>query len=306
MFETRDPDELMETVAQAMVPPNVDKRGTGKFASQLQLANLGPVGTMIISIRNADVLLAPGSGQYFLNVPIGGTFETDQGMFSAAPLPDRADITAPGRPFHLKTDSTTCLVFRFDDDWRQDLNSRLADGQPSTKSECDGVLDTRAPLGRQIMHGANLIWSDIRSDGLTGEHRTAATQELATDLLLAMRGAGTTTKPPHDPTPAALDNLVDWIHDNLCGPISRADLCDVSGLHVGTLTRGMQQRFGVSPMQYIREQRLDAIRQVLLRSCPEETSVTRVAEDFSVGHLGRFAHAYRQRFNERASDTLRR
>ncbi|MGI9327045.1 MAG: helix-turn-helix domain-containing protein, partial [Pseudomonadales bacterium] len=70
--------------------------------------------------------------------------------------------------------------------------------------------------------------------------------------------------------------------------------------------RGMQLAHGVGPMQFVREVRLDAIRQALLCGRPEETSVTRIAEDFGLSHLGRFANAYQRRFCERPIDTLKR
>jgi transcriptional regulator GlxA family with amidase domain len=59
-------------------------------------------------------------------------------------------------------------------------------------------------------------------------------------------------------------------------------------------------------MQYARGRRLDDVRQKLLTSDPATTQVTSVAMDYGFWELGRFAQAYRGRFGERPSETLRR
>jgi AraC-like DNA-binding protein len=62
-----------------------------------------------------------------------------------------------------------------------------------------------------------------------------------------------------------------------------------------------------TPSAWFKQLRLEAVRNALLRLCPEGTTVTQVAMD--VGgffHLGRFAGEYLAMFGEHPSDTLRR
>lgn len=264
---------------------------------------------MILSANNLKMYAGEGRVYTSVYLPLSGEITTDHGTFHAGVVPDSADITSGKLPFRLNSAATTTMVLRFDDSLLQESAARLEGCRHSTDLNFDGVLNLRSRRGRTFFHRANLLWSAIQSNELDeANNKRAVELELACDFLLAAKVAGETALDEHHdkPNTAAIQRAEDWILDQLAEPISRADLCEISGLHVRTLTRGFQLLHGVGPMQFLREQRLDAIRQILLRSRPEETSVTRIAEDFGMWHLGRFAHAYRLRFHERPIDSLRR
>lgn len=89
--------------------------------------------------------------------------------------------------------------------------------------------------------------------------------------------------------------------DMLC----MADICAAVGVARRTLNLACWEFLGQGATQYARARRLEHVRDTLLASDPDTTQVTRVAMDFGFWELGRFAHAYRIRFGERPSDTLR-
>lgn len=78
---------------------------------------------------------------------------------------------------------------------------------------------------------------------------------------------------------------------------------------IGVSTRGLFEGYrkyrGTSPMQHLRQVRLDAAHAKLSEPDPAAT-VTDVALHCGFTHLGRFAACYRQRFGELPSTTLRR
>lgn len=88
--------------------------------------------------------------------------------------------------------------------------------------------------------------------------------------------------------------------------LSMSDICAAVGVARRTLNLACLEFLGQGATQYARARRLDHVRDALLASDPNTTHVTRVATDFGFWELGRFAHAYRVRFGERPSDTLRR
>ena len=52
------------------------------------------------------------------------------------------------------------------------------------------------------------------------------------------------------------EELVDWIRQNCCDPLSLADLESISGYTGRSLQRVFQKRFGCGPMQFLRKERL--------------------------------------------------
>src|SRR6516225_2940411 len=77
----------------------------------------------------------------------------------------------------------------------------------------------------------------------------------------------------------------------------------------GVAERSLQRHFrrfvGQTPMEFLRAERLDQVRQSLL-GAPPQADVTRIAGRCGFNHLGRFAAWYRERYGESPSATLRR
>ena len=72
-----------------------------------------------------------------------------------------------------------------------------------------------------------------------------------------------------------------------------------------TLHDAFRRRFGTSPAAHVRALRLQAAREALLGADAELTTVARIAAEHGFAHPGRFAVAYRRRFGESPSATLR-
>jgi AraC-like DNA-binding protein len=88
--------------------------------------------------------------------------------------------------------------------------------------------------------------------------------------------------------------------------LSLPDLCAEVGAAERTLNLACQEFLGEGAMQFARARRLDHVRAALLASDPGATRVTEVAMRFGFWELGRFAAAYRLRFGESPSETVRR
>jgi transcriptional regulator GlxA family with amidase domain len=95
------------------------------------------------------------------------------------------------------------------------------------------------------------------------------------------------------------------MHAHLDQPITLADLVSASGVPGRTLLKHFENRWGMSPMRYLRKARLEHAQAALLRAEPGDT-VTQIAMSLGFHHLGRFASEYRRRFGESPSETRRR
>jgi len=87
--------------------------------------------------------------------------------------------------------------------------------------------------------------------------------------------------------------------------LSVDDIAAACGLHVRTLYRSFASEYRLTPKRYLLQYRLDRIRAALLVA-GQGATVTTIAVDHGVTHLGRFARAYTLSFGEPPSATLRR
>ncbi|KWK16419.1 AraC family transcriptional regulator [Burkholderia stagnalis] len=101
-----------------------------------------------------------------------------------------------------------------------------------------------------------------------------------------------------------MDALLEFIHARLCAPISLEDLARAAGVSLRTLNVLCRRYHGATPMELLRNIRLDAARVQLLTD--PMASITDTALTFGFGHLGRFSAYYSARFNELPRDTQRK
>jgi transcriptional regulator GlxA family with amidase domain len=101
-----------------------------------------------------------------------------------------------------------------------------------------------------------------------------------------------------------IDELIVWIQGNLDRPLSMADLEARSGYSQRSLRNAFHERFGCAPVQWIRRQRLQGVRQRLLQPLPED-SVSAVAAAFGYGHLSQLSQDFQAAYGMRPSELLR-
>lgn len=97
----------------------------------------------------------------------------------------------------------------------------------------------------------------------------------------------------------------EFIRANAGEALTLQDIARAARVSIRTLTAAFQAYRETSPMRYLREVRLDAARQDLMRADTGST-VSDIALRWGFGNLGRFSGDYRRRFGERPSSTLRR
>jgi AraC-like DNA-binding protein len=109
------------------------------------------------------------------------------------------------------------------------------------------------------------------------------------------------------PSSRMVDRVLELVHSAWETPLTVADLADVAGVSERSLYTAFQQQLGASPMAYVRRHRLERAHDELLGASPNgRTTVIGVALRNGFTHAGRFAAAYRRRFGESPSETLRR
>ena len=97
-----------------------------------------------------------------------------------------------------------------------------------------------------------------------------------------------------------------FIEEHYCEAVTTESLCLVTGASARSLQRCFREHFDLTITDYMKMVRLNAAHRDMAATHPSENSVTSIAMRNGFTHLGRFSSAYRGRFRESPSETLRR
>jgi AraC-like DNA-binding protein/tetratricopeptide (TPR) repeat protein len=109
---------------------------------------------------------------------------------------------------------------------------------------------------------------------------------------------------PGRPLPRDVKKAVDLLRGDISRPWRIADIARLCGVGRRTLEKHFRRFAGCAPLEFLLAERLERARRKLVRA-PPDTSVTEIAVECGFNHPGRFALAYRDRYGESPSETLR-
>ncbi len=108
---------------------------------------------------------------------------------------------------------------------------------------------------------------------------------------------------PGEPNRAFAD-LLEWIRAHLHRPITLSELEQRSSYSRRSLQYLFRRRFDCTPLQWVKRQRLEAVRRDLLKAQPGDT-VSRIARRHGLHDLSACAEAFRREFGLTPSQLLR-
>jgi AraC-like DNA-binding protein len=103
----------------------------------------------------------------------------------------------------------------------------------------------------------------------------------------------------------ALNRACDYVDAHLTASITLTRLEEVTECSARALQLAFQNRFGCSPLAWVRRRRLEQVRAELL-AAGETTSIRDIAARYGFRQEGHFARSYRLQFGELPSETLAR
>ena len=106
------------------------------------------------------------------------------------------------------------------------------------------------------------------------------------------------------PSREKIARLCEYLSGNLARPISLTEMEKMSGLSARVLQYTFQNAFGVRPKEWLRKQRLHAIRALLMKPT-QQFKLTSLAYDYCFASPSDFARYYKQEFGELPSETIR-
>jgi len=106
------------------------------------------------------------------------------------------------------------------------------------------------------------------------------------------------------PSPRHVRRAIDFMQANMARPIALADVVRASGASARSLQSSFRRFKESTPMNYLRQLRLNAVR-VQLLDVRSRDSIASIAQRWGFTHIGSFSSAYQQAFGELPSETYR-
>ncbi|MEV7806969.1 AraC family transcriptional regulator [Microbispora sp. NPDC088329] len=313
-LHTHDVDEARTTVGNALGAHGL-RPVNPKITLDARMNGITFDGTGLYSLGyGTEVLITPQPLDRYLlvEIPLAGAAEVSHGRERIVSTPELASVLSLTRPMTMRwAPGHVQLVTRFDRAALEAHLGKLIGRTPRRPLTFSLGMDLTRPAARSWLAVVDLLRREAETGGAMLEQPVALRQLeglLMTQLLLAQPSNYSEALSEGQPraAPTVVERAVDLIEARAAEPLTVEEIAGAVGVGVRALQEGFRRRLETTPMKYLREVRLDRVRAELAAANPCTTTVTDAAYRWGFVHLGRFANAYRRRFGESPSETLRR
>jgi len=300
-LSTDDPDQFSELLLPVTPELNISATGRG-FRASAKLSPLERISLFLPTATNARVRKQAVEGIYTLNVPLNEPLECRIAGRYQAVEPGTAYFAGPGNEVDLRTGQGTSTL-------AVNIAANLMDAHYPGLEPADAepeVFSLASPAGRRLFRTLSALWGEVLRAPLPKraklDFEDTLVEALAQTLLPEEDGSmGRITN-----TKQILDRAKAYINAHLGDHMAVPDIAWAAGTSNRTLHRVFLHEEGITPMEFVKHERLNATRRALFAADSEGTTVTDVAFAHGFYHLGRFSLQYQMAFGERPSATLGR
>lgn len=312
-FQTRDLDEARNWGTRVFC--DADLRLTdSRRAVNARMYHRNLNGLSVVRMTyGADVKIEPGPLDtfYLVQMPLYGSERILCGGATTVSTPAVGSVLNAHCPIVIgHSDRTEKLCLRIDRELlerhcRQHLGCSLNQG-----IEFDTAMPLETAAGQRWMCTMNWLLGTLQTDtSLLSPLLTAQIEQMVVSVLLTCQPHNYTRALSEDSktvAPAFIKRSEHFIEERAHEPITIGDIAEHVGVSTRSLFSGFRKYRNTSPMLYLKEVRLNRVREQLLRGQFGRTTVTAVAYQWGFGHLGHFTTDYKRRFGESPSETLAR
>lgn len=278
-----------------------------RFRANIEMRMLQKVGLFTIAADSFSAQKAPKQDFYGFTIPLYVPFTVSEPGHEQIFGRSSAHMLSPGRPFFLQS-KRKChfMVCNFFVDsleaYRETMLQETSASQELIKPHVNLLSSAGSGLFRTVVR----TWVALGiEDSSVSE---IALQEMEDDLLanflLLAEDSQSLEREAALPAENVLKRTEDYICANLDTAITRDELANTAGVSIRSLSRAFEKQYGLGPMAFLRQRRLDACYSQLRGSEPGAITVTEVAMSYGFGHVGKFAITYKKTFGESPSASL--
>ena len=187
--------------------------------------------------------------------------------------------------------------------------SELLDAPVGKKLELSAVMDRGSSAIAKISTTSTLLWTSLAhapENVASVKFAELMFQSLTTLLLESVphNYSAALARPVAPAIPRHVRRAIDFMVANVSMQITVADIARESGCSLRSLHLGFQQYKGTSPLQYLRQIRLEGVRRALIGDV-DQSAISQIAQQWGFTHMGRFAALYKEAFGQSPSETVR-
>lgn len=298
-FDTSDPGQFVESL-RPVTPPFAVVPTRAEFSARVRMLACPGLGLFTAKLHNGNVLVDELRNTYSINIPLGTGIDWRIGGKRRELALGTAAVGMPSEELDLQFHGRVpLLVANVDADL---VRTYLGEDQPSVPRE----ISLRSSEGARLFRILNLYWTEgARAESALGtEVVLEQMQQFVVESLLSAMPLDSVRASARPEANRILILATEYIQETLCGSMTVASIAEAARTSSRTLHRVFLDRTGLSPMAYVKRERLNAARKRLLGADPGETTVTQAAREHGFAHMGRFSVAYRDVFRESPSETL--
>ncbi len=309
VLRTNDLDEARARVAQTFCDHRLD---LGQRQQALSVT-LNAVQGKHISVNylayGADVAVNPGYlGDFYLfQLPLSGRALVRHRGEEMIAHTGAGTVLNPDRRAVLRWDATCRqIMFQIRRSHLEEVARSLTGVPLPGPVRFDTAVDFSTPGGRilyrSFMTCAAAIERGTLFHGPSSSMDTQVEFDLVQHLLLHQQSniSHILARSRQTPKPREIRRALDYMHANIAEQITILDIAQAAQVNVRTLQLGFWRTFGLTPMQVLRNARLDTAH-YLLTARQDMLTVSDAAYTSGFSHLGRFSSYYRARFGHAPS-----
>lgn len=309
LFASSDLDEVRSMVGRVMKPHRLDLTGQGeRLDARMHYTSLGDLSVSRLRYGSA-VQIEPGSlDSFFLvQMPLYGMARIESGAQHIDSSAELASVLSPQEATRMTWMAGT-----------DQLMLRLS--RSLVERTLVGYLGH--PLNEPLRFELGFRWRECAPwqcmlsylIDYTLQHHDLAMHKIVVSQIEQLAASILVTSHRHnhcEDAPARRSTILprhvrraqDFLEAHAHEPVTAEQLAQAAGVSVRSLYAGFKDFLGVSPMQYLRDLRMERARAELMSG--DSNHVAGVALRWGFAHMGRFSNEYKQRYGESPSKTLR-
>ncbi len=311
VVDTHDVDEAREAIGRIFCPHFllVDGRWKSGFHAVHDVVEEPGHSINVVSYGSA-VEIDPGelSRFFLLQLPIKGSAVVRCGNDETHVAEGRtATLLSPTLSTRMRwAEGCEKLIVLLERDLVESHFENLAH-ERSERIEFEPAIDLTSGIGQGIFQHSLLMSGAAKDRGHFSEAYRIMLRDGLINLLLSglsHNRKGLLQRPGPSAGPVPVQRAEDYIRANAERSITAADIAEAAGVPLRTLQDSYRKARGQTLMEAVQDARLELLRKTLLAPSAD-ISVADAVFSSGLCHLGRAAFAYRERYGETPSQTLR-